>query len=97
MNIVSHHSEIRQVGHLKLSLPHPLVGSEPSGQCSYVYHTCKAAFEQHSQDSPFVQMIAVMRITLGFSFIIDTETFVDKHTEDPMKGSCLLHHPQFSF
>ena len=45
MNIMQHPSVITQVGHLKLSFPRLLVGSEPSGQCAYVYHTCKAVLE----------------------------------------------------
>ena len=74
MNIMQHPTEICQVGHLKLSLPTLLNGNEPSGQRAYVYHSCKAALEQHIHDLPYFQMLSALGTTVGFSPIVDAET-----------------------
>ena len=74
MNIMKHPTEIHQVGHLKLSLPTPLNGKEPSGQRAYVYHSCKAAIEQHIPYLPYFHMLSALGAIVGFLLIVDAET-----------------------
>ena len=76
MNNMQHTSVTTQVGHLKLSLPCPLVRSKHSGQCAYVCHTSNAALEQHYLDLPYLQMIAAMGITVDFFFIVVMGTLI---------------------